>query len=221
MKHLRSAAAALAAALLGVLLGVTGGARAATPECGAIPNGACSSWETPGGGGLDLDVYRQLTAPDTPLIVYTPTSTDPAEDFEVVPVPAGAVSVYTYAGSQTPTTQAFVNIEYAPRGRPSGMCVSDIDPLPGETDELRPCNLVAGRYNPFQSFVMLAANVGDGTFESFQDAPVSLEGTATGLYLSDELPELGAGTVRRRIDVVSEPEGGAGLTGAQLWAAAS
>lgn len=218
MKHARNAALALAAVLFGVLLGVTS-ARAATPGCGAIPNGGCSSWQTPGGGGLDLDVYRQLTAADTPLIVYTATSSDPAEDFEVVPVPAGAVSVYTYAGSQVPTTQAFVNIEYAPLGRPSGMCVSDIDPVANEVAELRPCNLVAGRYNPFQSFIMLAADVADGTFDSFQDAPVSLEGTATGLYLSDELPQLGAGTVRRRIDVVSEPEGGAGLTGAQLWAA--
>ena len=199
----------------------TAAAVAATPGCQGIPNKACSSWETPAGGGTDLDVFQRRTTADTPLIVYTPSSSDPAEDFEVVPVPAGSVSIYTYAGSQTPTTAAYVNIEYTPGGVPSGMCISDIDPVAGQADELRPCNTAAGKYNPFQSFTEVAAQVGDGTFASFEDAPVSLEGTATGLYLSDAQPSSGIGIPGHRVAVVSEPQNDGALAEGQLWEASA
>ncbi len=223
MKHLRGAAAAAALSLAGVLLAAAG-ARAATPACQDVPNHACSSWETPAGGGTDLDVFQQRTAPDTPLIVYTPSSAapgDPAEDFEVIPVPAGGVSIYGFAGSQTGTTAAYVNIEYAPHGVGSGLCVSDIDPVAGQPDELRACNTVAGKYNPYQSFTEVAADAGDGTFYSFEDAPVSAEGTATGLYLSDGRPDAGIGRPGRRVAVVSAPGTEGALPGAALWEIAS
>jgi hypothetical protein len=214
MRYLASIALAAALAVMGVTT-----AHAATVQCNAIPNGGCSSWETPGGGGFDLDVYRQSTAPDTPLIVYTATGSDPAEDIEIIPVPASSVSIYTYAGSQAPTTQAYVNIEYAPKGQPSGMCVSDIAPSAGQPDELRPCNTVPGKYNPFQSFTESASDVGDGIFVSFEDAPTSPEGTASGLYLSDLRPQAGDGRAGHRVDAGSDPEPTGGLAGGQLWAA--
>jgi hypothetical protein len=220
MMKLRLVLAVIASSVIS-LLGLevaTVHADAATIQCQAVPNSACSSWETPAGGGADLDVFQQRTAPDTPLIVYTPSTSDPAEDFVLVPVPAGSISIYTFAGSQTGTTGGYVNIEYAPHGIGSGLCISDIDPAAGQLAELRACNTAAGRYNPFQSFAQAAAATGDGSFSSFQDAPVSTTSTApTGLYLSDGRPDAGIGRPGHRVAVVSAAGTAGALPESALW----
>ena len=193
-------------------------AAAATPGCAVIPNGACSSWQTPAGGGLDLDAIGQR---GPALIVYTVSTTDPAEDFSTEPVPVGSVSIYAYAGSQTGTTAALDNNEYTPRGIPSGLCVSDVVAAAGQADELRPCNTVSGRYNPYQSFQQVPTGVGDGTFFAFEDSPVDAEGAATGLYLTDPFPQAGIGRKGHRVPVVSQAGAPGAFSEGQLWQAAA
>jgi len=204
-----AAVAALAVPLLGAVP-----AGAATPGCQAVPAGGCSSWQTPAGGGAALDVWQQRAASDTPVKVYRGSAVDPAEDLELVAVPAGATSTFpsllaSVAPAAVPGTD-WVSIEYAPDGIPSGYCVSIIAATERAAAALRPCDIYTASnttYDPFQVFDKVAATDADGTFYVFKSV-------LTGFVLNDQRGG-GSGSA-----VISYALGDDGSTPQQLWEAA-
>jgi hypothetical protein len=187
---------------------IPGQASAATPACQAVAGGVCGSWDTPVAGGVDLDVYQQRAASDTQVIVWRQSSTDPAEDFELLTVPAPLTSTYP-ALHDAETLANAVNIEYAPDGIPSGFCVSVITSTARARAALRPCDMVSlsnQTFNPYQTFNRVAASDADGSFTVYQNV-------LSGLVLNDARSG-GAGS-----PVISYPLGSTGSTPNQLWEA--
>jgi hypothetical protein len=178
-----------------------GNADAATPACLAVPAAACASWTTPVAGGVDLDVYRQRAASDTQVIVWRASGTDPAEDFELVPVTA-TVSLYP-ALADAITLGMPVNIEYAPDGVRSGFCVSVVTGTSRAPAALRPCD-IGSTFNPFQTFDQRTAAAADGVYSIFQNV-------LSGLVLNDARGG-GDGSA-----VISYPIGAVTGTPNQLW----
>jgi len=141
------ALAAAAAATIGAGLGITATAGAATPSCGP----ACVdifSWQF---GNFHhqnfvLDVFRQGAKVGQPIILFRESNADPAEDFSAefngttsgfyaaglvssaVALHYGCTGAFSVPGGQikcppgSADTAAF-EIEYAPFGANSGLCV--------------------------------------------------------------------------------------------------
>jgi hypothetical protein len=181
--------------------------QAATPGCQAAGSGlVCSSVDTPA-GALDMDVWKRTAASDTPVKVWTESTTDPAEDWEMVPVvPTEASSYPALADKLAVVAGKTAYIEYAPGGVLSGYCISVITATAGADAALRPCDTPSvsnQTYNPYQTFVEAAA-AADGPF-------FGLENVLTGLALTDKRSG-GPGTA-----VVSLAVPSAGLASDQLW----
>ncbi|MGH3220024.1 MAG: hypothetical protein ACRDPY_15190 [Streptosporangiaceae bacterium] len=211
-------AAAAALTLIGsVSAAVTMTANAATTECADVtPAGTCASWTS--GLGLALDVQGQVKAAGTPIIAYTP-GTDPATDFEQAAITNGSVSIYPGIGPSAGAPASAFDIEYAPDGVPSGLCISVITGNAGQPAGLRECTGTLGRYNPYQAFVAYggAGTTCDGSCVALQS--VLNEGSdATVMYLTDLTSSIGR--KGHRNDIVSEPQVTAGVfVPGQLWAA--
>ena len=203
MRYLRTAALL---ALFAALIGAGTVAHAATPACQAIP--ACGSYVAPVGGGVALDVWQQRAASDTAVKVFKTSATDPAEDFDLIPVAStGLTGLYPGLEDSQALAKA-VNIEYAPGGVPSGFCVSIVTSTERAAAALRPCDVVTAAnqtFNQYQVFNEVAASDGDGAFVIFASV-------LTGLVLNDQRAG-GSGSA-----VISYPLGSAG-TPQQLWQA--
>lgn len=198
-----------ALAMLGIVAGAVVPAHAATPGCQAVAAGACGSWQAPVGGGVDLDVWQQHAASDTAIKVWKASATDPAEDFQLIPVAATGLTGFYTGLTDTETLASAVNIEYAPGGVPSGFCVSIVTSTERAPAALRPCDIVTAAnqtFNQYQTFNKVAAVDADGTFTVFQSV-------LTGLVLNDQR-DGGPGA-----QVISYPLGEAGSTPNQLWQA--
>lgn len=190
-------------------------ANAATPGCTAVPGLACGSWNSEVPGLPDLDVLGGAAVSGNSLIVYTRTATDKAEDFTVQAVPTGAVSVYGGFAplAPAPVGSTNVRIQYSPNGVLSGLCVSTVNPVPGDDTptQLRNCapTLVApGVYNPYQTFVRQdTGNPGDGQFVNFREV-------INHLALTNPAAGGSIGVVGNRVHVITR-----GYSGSvhQLW----
>ncbi len=182
-------------------------AGAATPGCQAVAAGACGSLVTPVAGGVALDVWQQHAASDTAVKVWKTSVTDPAEDWELIPVAATGLTS-TYPSLELAKTLAgAVNVEYAPDGVLSGFCISIIASTERAAAALRPCDTVTAAnqtYNPYQTFNKVAAADFDGTAYVY-------ESVLTGLVLNDQRAG-GPGSA-----VISYPLGGDGSTPQQLF----
>ena len=199
-----------AAAIGGGFAGLVSGApspEAATPGCQAAGAGlVCSSVDTPA-GALDLDAWKRIAGSDTPVKVWGESSTDPAEDFEMVPVVPTETGMYpALADKLAVVAGKTVYIEFAPGGVLSGYCISVVTATIGADAALRPCDTATvsnQTYNQYQTFVEAPASA-DGSF-------FGLENVLTGYALTDARSG-GPGTA-----VVSIPPGADGLGSDQLW----
>lgn len=177
MKTRRIAWAAAAVLAAGLAVGSSGVAHASTAACDAVaPPGTCASWQSEVPNRPDLDVSGGALVSGTPIIVYTRSSTDKAEDFRIVPVNvATATSRYTVTGGAHSFTQGSTgapvgsfSIEYDPKGVPSHLCISTVNPNGFADAQLRGCSNNSTVFNPFQTFTKDDTGVkGDGQFVKF------------------------------------------------------
>jgi len=164
------AIAAAATATLAAGLGIAGTASAATPSCGPtcidIFSKQFGTFHHP---AFALDVFRQGAKSGQPIILFRTSNSDPAEDFTIAF--QGNVSDFASAGLVSPTLalhygcnynvntgkcSATINpltgkpfpddwafeIEYAPFGVDSGMCVGTATAaVAGTKVTLQPCGV--------------------------------------------------------------------------------
>ncbi|GAA1654747.1 hypothetical protein [Georgenia ruanii] len=104
-------------------------AGAATPQCGPHCIQVFSAkFGTPTSPTFVESVFRGHPAAGVPAILARPSSSDPAGDM-IVPA-AGTVSTFYAAGMVSAAvnshygTERAVQIEYAPRGSPTGLCAA-------------------------------------------------------------------------------------------------
>jgi hypothetical protein len=150
-------------------------ANASTHSCDIAGNG-CRSIQSEVPNRPDLDVQGGAKVVGNVLIVYTRSATDKAEDF-VVKLHAGTDTSTAAAGNvaNTSTTLASlsfnnaVSLEYAPFGVPSGLCVSSVNPNGFASVQLRNCNTVAGKFNPWQTFNVTDFGAADGQFVTYTE----------------------------------------------------
>jgi hypothetical protein len=221
MIRLKTALAALAApALLTGAVALAGPAMASTHACDTALNG-CRSIQSEVPNRPDLDVQGGAKVVGNPLIVYTRSATDKAEDFVVVAHPVTDTSTVTVAGTpgvtmgETLATRGFtvdashsiVSLEFAPFGVRSGLCVSSVNPNGFATVQLRKCDTVAGTFNPWQTFQVTDFGAADGQFVRYTE-PIN------GLVMTNPKNNGDIGTVGHRIQVKFAHTNGA--TG-QLW----
>jgi hypothetical protein len=121
---------------------VTAGALTAAAPAGASTvgcdndGGYCGSQQLKF-GHYNLDVYQQKAVYGNKVILWTRSTSDPAQDFVFV-------NYNGIAGDKT--------FEYAPNGRPSGLCVSFPQTTKGSKAVLRTCNESA--YQTFEPITM-------------------------------------------------------------------
>lgn len=144
-------------------------ARTATIGCQSYTSGFCGSQELKF-GHYTLDVYQQRATSGNKVILWTRSSTDPAQDFI-------SRNYNGLSGTGGPDK----TFEYAPNGNPSGLCVSFPSETRGTTASLRPCN-----EGIWQTFEPIAVN---GTY-------VGWKNLASGFVMED----LGFGNQGTRVD---------------------
>jgi hypothetical protein len=167
----RATLAVLAAIVLalGIAAGTGAAAHAATPSCGP---GCINIFSKNFGSYLNpqfaLDTFRQKSAVGQPIILFRESNSDPAEDFTAAFegsvadfYAAGLVSsafalhygcngMVPVAGVQIPCmggpgrNLAAFELEYAPFGVESGLCVGATSATPGTEVTLEPCGVSAG-----------------------------------------------------------------------------
>ncbi len=157
-------AAAATLALAGGLGAVAGTAHAATPSCGSncidVFSKNFGSYSNP---QFVLDVLRQGAKVGQPIILFREANSDPAQDFTVANegqvsdfYAAGMVSsafalhygcnwnnFQNKCGNSFPDLYAF-EVEYAPFGVDSGLCVGATSAAAGAKVSLQPCGVNAG-----------------------------------------------------------------------------
>lgn len=179
------------------IAGLATGANAATPQCTAVLGHQCGSWNTEVPGLPDLDVYGGAAVSGNSLIVFTPSSSDKAEDFAVTNVTvATAKSKYTVGAFTAGSVGAPANsvmIRYTPRGVDSGLCVSTVNPNGFANAQLRPCSNGTTEFNPYQTFT---SSVADGDFSAVQFAEV-----VHGYVMTDPANNGSIGAVGNRVHV--------------------
>ena len=143
-----AAAAALAVAG-GVSTMGTLSASAATPQCSRNGNTCVQIFSkrfgTPASPGFVESVFRGIPVAGVPTILQRTSSTDPAGDM-IIPA-AGTVSQFYARGMVSAAVNSHygpehaVQVEYAPRGVPTGLCAAIATPAPyqGEGLTLQPC----------------------------------------------------------------------------------
>lgn len=149
-----------------------GAAGASTHSCDTALNG-CRSIQSEVPNRPDLDVQGGAANVGNVLIVFTRSATDKAEDF--VPVAhagtdTSTVAVGTLTTATTLTSISFTNavsLEFAPLGHRSGLCVSSVNPNGHASEQLRPCNTVANKFNPWQTFKVDDTGAFDGQFVKY------------------------------------------------------
>lgn len=191
------------------IAGLATGANAATPQCTAVLGHQCGSWNTEVPGLPDLDVYGGAAVSGNSLIVFTPSSSDKAEDFAVTTVGASATSKYTVGSFTAGLTNApagSVMIRYTPRGLDSGLCVSTVNPNGHAAAQLRVCSNGTTQFNPYQTFT---SGVASGDFTAVKFVEVINHNVMT-----DPANNGSIGVVGHRVHVTFAPD--AGHTG-QFW----
>jgi hypothetical protein len=137
---------------VGVLSAGTAGA--ATPSCGSscidIFSRQFGTHRTP---NFVVDVFRQGLKVGQPIILFRTSNSDPAEDFTVAfqglvsdffaaGLVSSAVNLHYGGGSVGATDDPAFEIEYAPFGVDSGLCMGTATTaLPGEGVTLQPCGV--------------------------------------------------------------------------------
>lgn len=193
-----------------------GAAGASTHSCDTALNG-CRSIQSEVPNRPDLDVQGGAKVVGNPLIVFTRSATDKAEDFVVRTHLVTDTSTANVSGSSvtTATTLASltftnaVSLEYAPLGVPSGLCVSSVNPNGHATEQLRTCNTVPSKFNPWQTFNVTDFGAADGQFVSYTE-PIH------GLVMTNPANNGSIGVKGARIQVRFAAPGSPLHTG-QLW----
>lgn len=126
----------------------TAPATAATPQCGA----GCiqifsAKFGTNANPGFVETVFRGIAAAGQPTIVAPPSSSDPAGDLIATAPGKGLVSDFFAAGlvsaavNQHYSNEMAVQIEFAPFGKPTGLCSAlAITAFQNEGLTLEPCS---------------------------------------------------------------------------------
>ena len=170
-------------ALAGTLVAAGGLAFAAAPAasasthaCDTALNG-CRSIQSEVPNRPDLDVQGGASVSGNVLIVFTRSATDKAEDF--VPVAhlttdtstadVGTITTTTTLTDRFGVTSSAVSLEYAPLGHHSGLCLSSVNPNGFASVQLRPCNTVANKFNPWQTFNVTDFGAADGQFVNYTE----------------------------------------------------
>jgi hypothetical protein len=175
MKTTRLATWSAAALLAGAAaVGMASGASASTHACDTALNG-CRSIQSEVPNRPDLDVQGGAKVVGNAIIVYTRSTTDKAEDWVVVThastdtstVAVGSLTTTTTLGSILFTNA--VSLEFAPFGVRSGLCLSSVNPDGFASTQLRPCNTVANKFNPWQTFQVTDYGAADGQFVTYTE----------------------------------------------------
>jgi hypothetical protein len=147
-------------------------ASASTHACDTALNG-CRSIQSEVPNRPDLDVQGGAKVVGNAVIVFPRSATDKAEDWVVV-THAGAdtstVAVGPLSTATTLTSIGFTNavsLEFAPFGVRSGLCLSSVNPNGFASVQLRNCNTVANKFNPWQTFKVDDTGVFDGQFVKY------------------------------------------------------
>jgi hypothetical protein len=156
----------------GLAVGLSGTAKASTHGCDIALNG-CRSIQSEVVNRPDLDVQGGAKVVGNAIIVFPRSATDKAEDWVVV-THAGAdtstVAVGSLTTATTLTSIGFTNavsLEFAPLGVRSGLCLSSVNPNGFASAQLRTCNAVASKFNPWQTFKVDDTGVFDGQFVKY------------------------------------------------------
>jgi hypothetical protein len=167
-----------ASAVLGAGLAFAGAgtASASTHACDTALNG-CRSIQSEVPNRPDLDVQGGAKVVGNAIIVYTRSATDKAEDWVVVPHATTDTSTANVGGITTTTTltdrfgvtSSAVSLEFAPLGVRSGLCLSSVNPNGFASTQLRPCNTVANKFNPWQTFNVTDFGAADGQFVNYTE----------------------------------------------------
>jgi hypothetical protein len=124
-------------------------ASAATPGCSRNGNTCVQIFSkrfgTPASPGFVESVFRGIPAAGVPTILQRTSSTNPAGDM-IIPA-AGTVSQFYARGMVSAAANSHygpehaVQVEYAPRGVPTGLCaaIATATPYQGEGLTLQPC----------------------------------------------------------------------------------
>jgi hypothetical protein len=149
-------------------------ANASTHACDTALNG-CRSIQSEVPNRPDLDVQGGASVVGNVLIVFTRSATDKAEDFVPVAHAGSDTSTVAVGGLTTATTLTSisftnaVSLEYAPLGVRSGLCLSSVNPNGFASVQLRNCNTVANKFNPWQTFKVDDTGVFDGQFVTYTE----------------------------------------------------
>ena len=151
-------------------------AGASTHACDTALNG-CRSIQSEVPNRPDLDVQGGASVVGNVLIVYTRSATDKAEDFVVRTHLTTDTSTANVGGLTTTTTltdrfgvtSSAVSLEYAPLGVPSHLCLSSVNPNGHASVQLRPCNNVSNKFNPWQTFNVTDNGAADGQFVNYEE----------------------------------------------------
>ena len=221
-----AAATVLAA---GLALALPTAAKASTHACDIALTG-CQSLNAEVPGLPDLDVQGAAAFSGNVAIMFTRSSTDRAEDlvftrldntgsglartstFDVTGATyPGAITTASRLDSRTNgLTAKVVQIEFAPLGVRSGLCLSSVNPNGFASAQWRHCNTDPAKFNPYQSFQMKdTGNPGDGQFIIFTEV-------INGHLLTDPANNGSIGVKGARIQVKFAGTTGLIHTG-QLW----
>ena len=179
MKRKTKRLAVLAATVLtagGLAVAMSGTAKASTHACDLALNG-CRSIQSEVPLRPDLDVQGGAKVVGNAIIVYTRSSTDKAEDWVVVThlttdtstANVGALTTATTLTDRFGATSSAVSLEFAPFGVRSGLCLSSVNPNGFASTQLRPCNTVPNKFNPWQTFNVTDFGAADGQFVNYTE----------------------------------------------------
>jgi hypothetical protein len=234
MKLTKKRLAVAAASVLvagGLAVAVAGTAQASTHACDIAPATAgsfgCVSLNAEVPGLPDLDVQGGSAVSGNVLIAFTRTNHDKAEDFVFTNLATTGSGLArqstfavtgTYSGALTTATPLStiaaatkpVQIQFAPNGVLSGLCVSSVNPNGHASVQLRHCNTDPARFNPYQTFQQKdTGNPGDGQFITFTEV-------INGHLLTDPRNDGYIGHVGARIQIKTAGSSSNIHTG-QLW----
>jgi hypothetical protein len=202
------------AAAGGLALAATPAAQASTHACDLALNG-CRSIQSEVPNRPDLDVQGGARVVGNAIIVYTRSATDKAEDWVPVAHLVTDTSTVAVGGLTTASTLASisftnaVSLEFAPFGVRSGLCLSSVNPNGFASTQLRPCNTVPNKFNPWQTFQVTDYGAADGQFVTYTE-PINH------LVMTNPRNDGYIGTVGHRIQVKFAVPGSPLRTG-QLW----
>ena len=211
-------------------LALTAPAASASTHACDLATPLCQSMNAEVPGLPDLDVQGGAAVSGNVLIVFTRSNTDKAEDFVFTNLGASGsgmarTSTFDVTGSYsghitlaTPlsalpnaATTRPTQIQYAPLGHASGLCVSSVNPNGFASVQLRHCNTDPTKFNPYQTFQLKdTGNPGDGQFMTFTEV-------INGHLLTDPRNDGSIGVKGARIQVRFAGSGTGVIHTGQLW----